>query len=94
MRAVPENQFGDKVKYGRGLWGDPIRNIIGVKKDKKGRIEKYYVEEYGWVSKFRAVWLASHDKIDNAVAVYPSGGSPYIRSHPDNSVDNNFFSMA
>ena len=64
------------MEYQKGTWGNPIRNVTAVAKNKKGVIQRYFVENYGWISKIRAVQLATQGKIDNAIPVFPRIGTP------------------
>ncbi|MGK5094695.1 DUF3892 domain-containing protein [Deltaproteobacteria bacterium TL4] len=93
MRRVTENEFG-KIKYDYSDgWGEPMKYVTDAEKGKTGAIERYFVEEMGWLSKSKAVDLAEQGQIDNVV-VHPSNGQPYLRSRPDNKKSNNFKEMA
>ncbi|MGK5095343.1 DUF3892 domain-containing protein [Deltaproteobacteria bacterium TL4] len=94
MRPVPEHQFGDVAYDPNENWGEPMKYVTNAERGKAGTIEKYFVEEKGWLSKFEAVALAENDEIDNAVVVHPKNGQPYLRSRPDKKKSNNFSEMA
>jgi hypothetical protein len=68
------------------------RKITGIKKDRNGRIQKYFVEELGWLSKRSAVCLAIKGEID--AVVVQKGGVKFLRSRPDFSSSNNFSKMS
>ena len=91
---VPEIHFGEDIEYSfEKNWGEPVSEIIDIKRDKKGNIVRYRVEHYGWVSKKKAISLAAKGKIDNAVVVQPRNGDPFLRSRPDSKSENNFSNM-
>ncbi len=64
------------------------KKISAVRKNKKGVINKYYVAEFGWLSKSEAIELASQGKIDAVVATSRSGNA-YLRTRPDQTALNN-----
>ena len=91
---VGENEFGPVAYDERDDWGEPIRLITQVEMGTSGRIERFYVRDYGWLSKTRTIRLVAQGKIDNAVLVQPRNGAPYLRSRPDGGDDEgNFLSM-
>ena len=68
------------------------KKITGTQKDKTGRIQKYFVQELGWLTKKRAIQLATQGEIDAVVVDH--GGTKYLRSRPDASAENNLSNMA
>ena len=66
--------------------------ITGVQKNKQGCIQKYYVEELGWLTKNRAIQMASRGELD--VVVVSRGGNKFLRTRPDASSENNLSEMA
>lgn len=64
------------------------KKITVVKKNKKGTIVKYFVEEFGWLSKSQAIQLTTDGKIDAVVATSRSG-STFLRTRPDTDASNN-----
>lgn len=68
------------------------KQITKVRKNKKGTIVAYYVEEFGWLKKTQAIELASRGKIDAVVAT-SRGGNLFLRTRPDVTVDNNLEEM-
>ncbi|MGK5090454.1 DUF3892 domain-containing protein [Deltaproteobacteria bacterium TL4] len=94
MRRVPENQFEEVTYDSSEDWGEPMKYVTDVKKGKTGAIEKYFVEEIGWLPKSETVALAEQGQIDNAVVVHSSSGPAYLRSRPDQKKSNNFSEMA
>ena len=95
LKIDKEKDRWNEVSYdSSNNWGIPIRNIIGVKKNKKRKIEQYLVEEYGWVARKKALTLTSKGLIDNAVVVIPKYGDPYLRSFPDKESENNLSNLS
>lgn len=90
---VPEDKFGPVVYDPAVDWGEPIRLITQVERGRDGRIARLFVDDYGWISKKRAIELVAKAKIDNAVLVQPKNGEPYLRALPDPKTGNNFLSM-
>jgi hypothetical protein len=64
------------------------RQITGVRKDKKGTIQSYRIEEYGWVSKAEGIRLASAGEVDAVVATSPRGNL-FLRARPNSDVSDN-----
>ncbi len=64
-----------------------IKQITKVKKNKKGTIVSYFIDEIGWVSKAVGVKLASNCVIDAVVATSRSGNL-YLRTRPDIEIVN------
>jgi Protein of unknown function (DUF3892) len=72
---------------------EPKKNkITAIRRNKKGTIIQYYVEGIGWISKEAAIRLVTAGKVD-AVIVYSSNGTPYIRTRPDKTTTNNLGAM-
>ena len=69
-----------------------ITDVTNVKRNEKGRIVGYYIENYGWLSKKQAIKLAMKGEIDNVVIVNGKSGV-YLRSRPDSTSKNNFSKM-
>ncbi len=63
------------------------KQIIAVKKNKKGVIISYNVEDLGWVSKARGIELTQQGKIDAVVAI-SSSGNLYLRTRPGIDIVN------
>lgn len=92
-KKVSMTEFGEKIFYDpSGDWGEKIVRISNVKRDKKGRIEFYWVEGSGWVQKGRAIQMASNGKIDRVIVVQGQHGA-YLRSRPDDKKENNISEM-
>jgi len=68
------------------------KKITGVEKDKSGRIQKYFVPELGWLTKSRAIQLATQGELDAVVVA--RNGTKFLRSRPDVSPENNLSNMA
>lgn len=66
--------------------------ISKVRKNKKGTIVSYYVEGIGWISKERAIQLTRSGKIDAAIA-HSRAGNAYLKTRPDQVVENNLEGM-
>jgi len=62
--------------------------VTGVKKDKKGTIESYQIEGYGWVSKIEGISLTLKGKVDAVVATSPRGNQ-YLRMRPNQQLEDN-----
>jgi hypothetical protein len=67
------------------------KKITGIQKDKRGCIQKYFVQELGWLTKGRAIQLTMLGEID--AVVVQRGGSKFLRSRPDVSPENNLSNM-
>lgn len=64
-----------------------LKKVLDTKSE-KGVIVSYLVEEYGWISKSKAIEFAEKEIID-AVIVQGENGK-HLRSRPDESTSNNF----
>ncbi|MEI8348079.1 MAG: DUF3892 domain-containing protein [Pseudomonadota bacterium] len=89
--AVDEIHFG-QVSYRNEKWGEPIRAIIDVRRDKKRNIVEYCINSIGWVKFDTAFKMTCYHEIANARPVFPSGGKPYIRTRRDDKIINNLSS--
>ena len=69
-----------------------VSRRTGVEKDKSGRIQKYFVPELGWLTKSRAIQLATKGELD--AVVVERNGTKFLRSRPDVSPENNLSNMA
>lgn len=87
--AVGEFEFGEQLKYEKKAWGEPIRLINDVKRNKKKRVLAYHVTGLGWVKAKDALKLTCYHEIDNARPVFPKSGAPYIRTRRDPELFNN-----
>ena len=67
----------------------PLKQIMGTKKDKTGFVIEYHINGLGWIPKAEAIDLARKGEVD-AVLAQSKNGNPYLRSHPDHSITNNF----
>ncbi len=88
MTAVGEVEFGEP-KYVDGPWGEPIRLIDDVRRNKKKRVVAYHVTGLGWMKAKEALELTCYHKIANARPVFPEAGAPYIRTRRDPELFNN-----
>jgi len=86
--AVGEKHF-EKPKYLKKSFGEAIRAIVDIKRNKKGVIEQYKISDIGWVSFDDALRMVCYHDIDNARPVFPKRGRPYIRSKRDKTILNN-----
>jgi hypothetical protein len=59
-----------------------------VRKNKKGTITHYRVEDMGWITKDEAIQLTEEGKIDAVVATSRSGNL-FLRMRPDVVLVNN-----
>lgn len=63
------------------------KQITQVRKNKRGTIVAYYVEEYGWLNKPQAIDLASRGEIDAVVAT-SRAGNLFLRTRPSVEIVN------
>lgn len=63
------------------------KQITQVRKNKKGTIVAYYVEEYGWLKKPQAINLASKGEIDAVIAT-SRAGNLFLRTRPSIEIVN------
>ena len=61
--------------------------ITAVRKDKKGTIQAYRIEGYGWVSKSEGIKLTRQGKVDAVVVA--SRGSVFLRARPNHTIADN-----
>jgi len=87
--SLGEERFVDQLKYEKKPWGEPIRLIDDVKRNKKKRVVAYHVTGLGWVKAKEAFELTCCHEIDNARPVFPKSGAPYIRTRRDPELFNN-----
>lgn len=64
------------------------KEILRVRKDKKGTITHYDVEGFGWMNKGEALAFTRAGEID-AVIAKSKAGRPFLRTRPDITVVNN-----
>jgi hypothetical protein len=62
--------------------------ITAVRKDKKGTIQSYQIEGYGWVLKDRAILLTAQGKVDAVIATSPRGNQ-FLRTRPNTTIVDN-----
>lgn len=91
---VKIEHFGSVFYDNSGNWGEPIQNVIKVKKDVTKIISHFLVDNIGWITKNEAIKLAKQGKIDNVVIVNSKKHGAYLRSNPDHQKENNFSNMA
>lgn len=85
-------QVEGKFKAGKITKASAKLKISAVQKDKKGTIVSYYVKELRWLSKVRAIQLTRLGKID-AVVAHSRSGNVYLKTRPDQTVENNLGRM-
>ncbi len=88
---VSDEEFGGKsIVYDSAKnWGEPIKLITNVRRNKKKKITGYLVSGVGWVNPEEALSLTCRREIANARPVFPAGGTPYIRTRRDRELFNN-----
>jgi hypothetical protein len=64
---------------------DTKAKIIGVKKNKRGIIDSYNIENYGWVSKEEGIELTLKGKVDAVVATSPHGHA-FLHGRPGHPI--------
>ncbi len=88
---VSDEEFGGKsIIYDSAKnWGEPIKLITNVRRNKKKKITAYLISGVGWVKPEEALSLTCYREIANARPVFPAGGAPYIRTRRDRELFNN-----
>ena len=69
------------------IW-DAIPRYAPAKENDVTWYRKYYVEEYGWLSKEQTMALISEGKVDGVIATSRNGNS-YIRTHANSTSTDN-----
>ncbi|MBC7386298.1 MAG: DUF3892 domain-containing protein [Cryobacterium sp.] len=69
------------------------KEILRVRKDKKGTITNYDIEGFGWMNKSEALAFTRAGEID-AVIAKSKAGRPFLRTRPDITVVNNLDSKS
>lgn len=62
--------------------------IIGIQRNKTRTIISYLIETIGWVSKAQGIALTRQGKVD-AVIAHSRSGNAYLRTRPDDSIEDN-----
>lgn len=71
------------------------RKIVDARNDKDGNISHVLLEgNQNFTPVSKAVSMADQGKVENAHAVHPKVGDPYLRSDPDGNTKNNLDEMA
>lgn len=65
----------------------PPKQIVDIKRDKKGKILNYLIEDLGWLTPARTVKGILEGEIDGVVV--QRSGKSHVRTRPDNWMDNN-----
>ncbi|MDR3608830.1 MAG: DUF3892 domain-containing protein [Oligoflexia bacterium] len=86
-RAIEQMEGWGKKHEGKITRYAAKAQITAVKKDKKGTIQAYQIEGYGWVSKNEGIRLTRQGKV-NAVVV-SSRGSVFLRARPNHEIADN-----
>ena len=64
------------------------KEITAVEKNKKGTIQSYQIESYGWIPKSEAIALTLDGKVNAVVATSPRGNQ-FLRARPNSTpLDN------
>ncbi len=88
---VPNSKFGDADMDNLDNWGEPLKYVTHIIKNKKGKTIAYEVEGYGRIDSPQAIALAETGVIDNVVVV-KRGKTQYLRTKPDAEKWNNLIS--
>ncbi len=72
--------------------GEPKGKITAIRKNKKGTIQSYQIEGYGWVSKSKGISLTLEGKVDAVVATSPRGNL-FLRARPNSETSDNLEKM-
>lgn len=86
-RAIEQMEGWGKKHEGKVVPYQPKAQITAVRKDKRGVIQSYQINGYGWKSKDEAVRLTRQGKVD--AVVVSSHGSAFLRSRPNHETDDN-----
>ena len=71
------------------------KKVVDANADKDGNIQSVRFEGNTTLTPVdTAVGMADRGEIDNAHAVHPKSGQPYLRTNPDSRQDNNLDDMA
>ncbi len=62
--------------------------VTAIKKNRKGTIQSYQIEGYGWVSKSEGISLALEGKVNAVVATSPKGNR-FLRARPNSDALDN-----
>ncbi len=89
--AVEDKEFSTDapITYEEKTWGTPILLVTNVQRDKKKSIIAYLVTNVGWIEPEQMLTMTCHHEIDNARPVFPTSGTPFIRTRRDQKFFNN-----
>jgi hypothetical protein len=87
--AVKDDKFGTYETDNSPNWGEPIRDVAMILKDKKRRTIGYLLENGTELEVREAVDLASQGELDNVTVMTARSGYRFLRSKPDSTTDNN-----
>ena len=87
-QAIEKMEGWGKGKEGKITEYSVKAQITGVRKDKKGTIQSYRIEGYGWVSKTEGISLTLKGKVDAVVATSPRGNQ-FLRMRPNKQIEDN-----
>ncbi len=91
--AIEKMEGWGKDKEGKITELQTKSPVTGVMKDKKGVIQSYRIDGYGWVSKDKGIALALDGKVDAVVATSPKG-SRFLRARPNTETWDNLENKA
>jgi len=87
-QAIEKMEGWGKDKEGKITELSSKNPVTGVMKNKKGVIQSYRIEGYGWVSKSKGIALALAGKVDAVVATSPKGNQ-FLRARPNTETWDN-----
>ena len=73
--------------HGAGFLAILLKQITKVKKNKKGTIVEYFIEDIGWVTKEMGIELAANGDVDAVIAT-SSAGNTFLRTRPSVEIVN------
>ena len=89
MRAVSDKEFGAyTVEHTEG-WGVKLTYITEVIRDKNHKTIGYIAENYGQLSKAKAIELAHEGILDNVCVVHQKNGNSFLRSRKNGGKNDN-----
>lgn len=88
-KAVEDNEFREYEFDNAPNWGDPIVDVASIIKNKKKKTVGYILESGEELSRASAIRMAEQGELDNVTVFTSSQGYKYLRTKPDNYLDNN-----
>jgi hypothetical protein len=88
-KAVKDNEFG-AYELDKSLnWGEPIKDVVSIIKNKLNQTTGYILNDGSTLSLTEAVGLAEGGDLDNVYVFKSKNGIKYLRTLPDSNPLNN-----